>query len=99
MYSFCVVAQRICSGAKGWYARFTDRGYLEEDGALQDAGRAAHLSNGVHGELWGSDVRHGEAEAGGQDGSNGGPTRAIVTHHHILREEDLFKMKTTTPSY
>jgi len=63
------------------------RGYLEEGGALQDAGGAAHLSDGVHGELRRSDVRHGDAEAGGEDGPDGGPTGGVVTHHHVLREE------------
>lgn len=67
------------------YACFTVRVYLEEGGALQDAGGAAHLPDGVHGELRGSDVHHRDAEAGGQDGSNGGPTRAVVTDHHILQ--------------
>ncbi len=64
-------------------------GYLEEGGALQDTGRAAHLPNGVHGELRRSDVHHGDAEAGGKDGSDGGSTRAVVTDHHILQEGGL----------
>ena len=61
-------------------------GYLEEAGALQDAGGAAHLSDGVHGELRRSDVHHGDAEPRRQDGSDGGSTGAVVTDHHILQE-------------
>lgn len=59
--------------------------YLEEGGALQDAGGAAHLSDGVHGELRPPDVHHGDAETGSQDGADGGATRAVVTHHHVLQ--------------
>lgn len=59
-------------------------GYLEEGGALQDAGGAAHLSDGVHGELRASHVHHGDAEPGGQDGSDGGAAGAVVTDHHVL---------------
>ena len=66
---------------------FAVEGYLEEGGALQDAGSAAHLPDGVHGELRSSDVDHGDAEPGGQDGSDGGSTRAVITHHHVLQEE------------
>lgn len=61
--------------------------HLEEGDALQHAGGAAHLSDGVHGELRRSDIQHRDAEAGGQDGPDGGPTRAVVTDHHILQEE------------
>lgn len=60
------------------------RGYLEEGDALQDAGGAAHLPDGVHGELGSTDVHHSNAEFGGQDGADGGPTGAVVTDHHIL---------------
>lgn len=67
---------------------FHRRGYLEEGGALQDAGGAAHLSDGVHGELRSADIQHGDAEAGGQDRSDGGSTRAVVTDHHVLQEEE-----------
>lgn len=63
------------------------RRYLEEGGALQDAGGAAHLSDGVHGELRRADVHHGDAEAGGQDGPDGASTGAVVTDHHILQED------------
>lgn len=59
--------------------------YLEEGGALQDAGGAAHLSDGVHGELRPPDVHHGDAETSGQDGADGGAARAVVAHHHILQ--------------
>lgn len=59
--------------------------YLEEGGALQHTGGAAHLPDGVHGQLRGADVHHGNAETGRQDGSDGGPTGAVVTNHHILQ--------------
>lgn len=59
--------------------------YLEEGGALQHTGGAAHLPDGVHGQLRSADVHHGNAETGRQDGSDGGPTGAVVTNHHILR--------------
>ena len=59
--------------------------YLKEDDALQDTGGAAHLPDGVHRELWPPDVHHGDAEAGGQDGSDGGSTRAVVTDHDVLQ--------------
>lgn len=60
--------------------------YLEEGGALQDAGGAAHLSDGVHGELRPPDVHHGDAKSGGQDGADGGAARAVITHHHVLQD-------------
>lgn len=66
----------------------TGGGYLEEGGALQHAGGAAHLSDGVHGELRSSHVHHGDAEPGGQDGSDGGAAGAVVTDHHVLQGEE-----------
>ena len=60
--------------------------YLEEGGALQHAGGAAHLPDGVHGQLRSADVQHGNAETSGQDGPDGGPAGAVVTDHHVLRE-------------
>lgn len=59
--------------------------YLEEGGALQHAGGAAHLPDGVHGELRRPDVHHGDPQAGGQDGPDGGAAGAVVAHHHILQ--------------
>lgn len=61
--------------------------HLEEGDALQHAGGAAHLSDGVHGELRRSQIQHRDAEAGGQDGPDGGATRAVVPDHHVLQEE------------
>lgn len=62
--------------------------HLKEGGALPDAGGAAHLPDRVHGELRSPNVDHGDAEARGQDGSDGGSTRAVVPHHHILQDEE-----------
>lgn len=61
-----------------------ETGHLEQGGALQHAGGAAHLPDGVHGQLRRSDVGHGDAEPRRQDGADGGPTGAVVTYHHIL---------------
>lgn len=41
----------------------------------------------MHRELRRSDIQHRDAEAGGQDGPDGGPTGAVVTDHYILQEE------------
>lgn len=61
--------------------------YLEKGGALQDTGCTTHLPDGVHGELRGADVHHGDAETGRQDGTDGGSTGAVVTDHHVLQED------------
>ena len=60
---------------------------------MQDAGGAAHLPDGVHGQLRRSDVDHGNAEPGGEDRTDGGSTWAVVTHHDILQEEEEEEFK------
>lgn len=61
--------------------------YLEQGGALQDAGGAAHFSDGVHGQLRSSDVHHRDAQPCRQDWADGRPARAVVTHQHILKTQ------------
>lgn len=73
----CRESRRVC---------FAVEGYLEEGGALQDTGGAAHLPDGVHGELRSTDVHNRDTEPGGQDRSDGGSTRTVVTDHHILQD-------------
>lgn len=58
--------------------------YLQEGSALQHAGGAAHLPDGVHGELRRPDVHHGDPQAGGKDGPDSGAARAVIADHHVL---------------
>lgn len=80
---------KAASWTRPWPGTHTRAGlhtHLEEGDALQHAGGAAHLSDGVHGELRRSQIQHRDAQAGGQDGPDGGPTRAVVPDHHVLQE-------------
>lgn len=61
-----------------------DRAHLEESDALQHPRGAAHLSDGVHGQLRAADVQHTQPQAGGQNGANGGAARRVIAYHELL---------------
>lgn len=64
-----------------------DRGHgshLKEGDALEHPRGAAHLPDGVHGQLWAADVQHAQPQAGGQNGADGGSTGRVVAHHELL---------------
>lgn len=57
---------------------------LEQSGGLKDSRGAAHLSDGVHGQLWSADIQHGNSQPSSQDGPDGCSTGTVVPHHYVL---------------
>jgi len=74
----------------GWRAGDAERrgggrgAHLEEGDALEHPRGAAHLPDGVHGQLRAADIHHAQPQAGGQDGADGGATGRVVAHHELL---------------
>lgn len=58
---------------------------LEQSCGLEDSGGAAHLSDGVHGQLRSTNIQHRNSQPSCQDGPNGCSTGTVVPHHHVLR--------------
>lgn len=60
------------------------RAHLEEGDALKHPRGAAHLPDGMHGQLRAANVQHTQPQAGGQDGADGGAAGCVVAHHELL---------------
>mmetsp|Transcript_12365 Transcript_12365/g.29971 ORF Transcript_12365/g.29971 Transcript_12365/m.29971 type:complete len:218 (-) Transcript_12365:376-1029(-) len=66
---------------------------IEEGGEVPEADvdvlGAAHLTDRVHAELGHAHVHCAHTHVGAQDGSDGGPTTHVISHHKLLRGDAL----------